>query len=482
MKQFAKKALPLVLAASLPFTMGGVAAAKGKGAGHAYGHGKANIKVVSQVNVNISFKDIRNHWAMDTIEKMAKLGLIAGYGDLTFQPNKPVTQAEAIVMVSRLFADEDGVDDDTLPYKNVPAWAKEGIAIALDKGLISPQFKLEPNKPATRLFVTMLLVNAIGAEFDNDWQEAAEFFADVDDLDKTEKAYLVFAYLQDLIKGYADGTFKPNKPVTRAEMAVFLDRVLGKIGDEENTGDEEQTGEVEFGVLEDVVDLHLAASDDDTTVEYRFEKDGDDYEASLEVNDGDDENELDGKDALKAINELLAAANFNADEGELDQDKLLDELADRYDLSGEGKLEVVIDTGEKEIRLDEEVDFGGANEDENALDTLLGELKEVDSFKLSLTQEDRSAEISFDLTDDATGFQASVKTVNGGSTVTTYGEAALPTIKQIYAEASSSSQVDWEDMAKEAGELFSFEGETSVTGELKVNGVSYEYEETLDLE
>ena len=36
------------------------------------------------------------------------------------------------------------------------------------------------------------------------------------------------AYESGLINGYPDGTFRPNNPITRAEMAVILNRYIGE--------------------------------------------------------------------------------------------------------------------------------------------------------------------------------------------------------------------------------------------------------------
>ena len=39
--------------------------------------------------------------------------------------------------------------------------------------------------------------------------------------------YIRWAIREGLLKGYPDGTFQPDKPVTRAELAVILHRMKG---------------------------------------------------------------------------------------------------------------------------------------------------------------------------------------------------------------------------------------------------------------
>lgn len=47
--------------------------------------------------------DYETHWAHDEIERAMELGLLKGYPDGTFQPDKPITRAEAAVMLLRLY-------------------------------------------------------------------------------------------------------------------------------------------------------------------------------------------------------------------------------------------------------------------------------------------------------------------------------------------------------------------------------------------
>lgn len=47
--------------------------------------------------------DYSAHWARDEIERAMELGLVKGYPDGTFQPDKPITRAEAAVLMLRLY-------------------------------------------------------------------------------------------------------------------------------------------------------------------------------------------------------------------------------------------------------------------------------------------------------------------------------------------------------------------------------------------
>ena len=83
--------------------------------------------------------------------------------------------------------------------------------------------RLNMNKPITRAEVVALLDAFIG---DIDIEDAS--FKDI--WNSNFRYSILKAYSSGLINGYPDGTFRPNNPITRAEMAVILDRYIkGKI-------------------------------------------------------------------------------------------------------------------------------------------------------------------------------------------------------------------------------------------------------------
>lgn len=227
-----KKSVPLVVAASMAFTA--IPGATDAKSNNGNGNGKGNNKHVEQTwkqpaKKKYYLKDVETHWANQDIYKMYSLGLMSGYDDFTYQPNKPVTQLEVISSLVRVL-ELDGKDrNPSLSNKNlkdVPSWAKTSVAIAIEENLLDGNKKFQPNKPATRLFITNLLVQLVGNNIDDKWENATPLFKDVDNLSKEEKAILAFAALTKLVSGYSDNTFQPNKPVTRAEMAVFINRLL----------------------------------------------------------------------------------------------------------------------------------------------------------------------------------------------------------------------------------------------------------------
>ncbi|WIF95737.1 S-layer homology domain-containing protein [Caminicella sporogenes] len=180
-------------------------------------------------------------WAEKAIEKMAIKGVIKGYGKGKFAPNKPVTKLEAIVMALRVMGYEDEAKLDLekvkkgnkkLKYKHfVQTWAYGYISLALEKGILDEIDLLDFNlkEPAKRYEVAKYIIRALGLE-----EEAQKYMNE--DLRFIDKGAIPlgtvgYIYLSDkmgIIQGYPNGTFLPNKPVTRAEMAVLIERLDDK--------------------------------------------------------------------------------------------------------------------------------------------------------------------------------------------------------------------------------------------------------------
>lgn len=205
-----------------------------------------NKKVVKQWNTskyNKKFNDITNYnWAENAIERMALKGVIKGYGQGKFQPKKSVTKLESIIMALRVMGYEEDAKINLQRIRNgekklknkayFQEWAYGYVAVAIEKGILDEVDLLEfgLNKPAKRHEVSKYIIRALGFE-----DEALEHMKDelrFIDAGAIPLGSVGYVYLSDekgLIKGYPDGTFRPNKSVTRAEMAVLIARLDDKV-------------------------------------------------------------------------------------------------------------------------------------------------------------------------------------------------------------------------------------------------------------
>ena len=97
-------------------------------------------------------------------------------------------------------------------YDNVMDAAENGYVSGMGDGTFQPQ------KATTRAQFASMIANALGYESDPD---AASMFPDVAE-DYWGKSAINFCVKNDILKGYDDGTFQPNKAITRQEAASIL--------------------------------------------------------------------------------------------------------------------------------------------------------------------------------------------------------------------------------------------------------------------
>ncbi|GIO56865.1 Ig-like domain-containing protein [Paenibacillus cineris] len=113
------------------------------------------------------FGDISGHWAEASIKQAASTGIVTGYPDGTFKPGKTVTRAEFTVMlVNTLGLKKTGAELTFIDSASIGAWAQNAVSQVVQLGMM---------------------------------------------------------------KGYENGTFRPNAEITRAEIAVTITNAVGQI-------------------------------------------------------------------------------------------------------------------------------------------------------------------------------------------------------------------------------------------------------------
>ena len=115
------------------------------------------------------FKDVpKNHWANKDIDKAYNRGLLTGYPDNTFKPDRPVTRAEALSTMGKVIPGDIAAADAQRALgcftdaNEVPNWASSSVADAVNAGIIKdlPQNdRIKPNEAASRAEVASMLDN-----------------------------------------------------------------------------------------------------------------------------------------------------------------------------------------------------------------------------------------------------------------------------------------------------------------------------------
>lgn len=186
--------------------------------------GKVDYKVGDTFRMPGSSVDLYAVWK--DAETESHRAYISGYPDGTVGPDKTITRAEAATMFYNLLADKNG---DAKAFADVPAnqWYAKAVITLAGKGIISgyPDGTFKPNAPITRAeFVTMAM------NFANADKGTVCSFPDVPQ-NMWYYGAIAGATQNGWISGYPDGTFGPDRYITRAEVTSVINRMENRAAD-----------------------------------------------------------------------------------------------------------------------------------------------------------------------------------------------------------------------------------------------------------
>ena len=162
---------------------------------------------------------------------------IFGYSDGTFRPDNDMSRAEAAAIFARLIAEEkDETVSGKATFSDVASnsWCNKYIGYLekydIIKGYSDGTFR--PDEPVTRAeFVTMAVRYY---DLFNDVTKSS-YTVNYTDLNKSYWAYADIAFAKHIgwLNGYADGTFKGDNNITRAEVVTVTNHATGRTPDED---------------------------------------------------------------------------------------------------------------------------------------------------------------------------------------------------------------------------------------------------------
>lgn len=171
------------------------------------------------------------------LDKGEHYAYIIGRDDGLVHPEDQITRAEVATIFFRLLT-EDSRDyfwSQTNPYGDVSdtAWYNNAVSTLTNAGVINgyPGNVFMPEAPITRAEFAAIAVRFFGGEYDG-----ADQFSDISG--HWANSEINRAYINDLIKGYPDGTFRPDNYITRAEAMTIVNRVLERKPDKDNLLDD----------------------------------------------------------------------------------------------------------------------------------------------------------------------------------------------------------------------------------------------------
>ena len=198
----------------------------------------------AKADVSIILKDKKNNSANGTTDKNGMLILpasehkayIFGYNDGTFRPDNNMSRAEAAAIFARLISEQKGEKiSGKSNFNDVSKseWYSDYIGYLSKYGIIKgyADNTFRPNDNVTRAeFVAMTVrFNSLFNEV-----KKGSYTVKYTDVASNYWAYSDVAYAKHAgwLNGYADGTFKGDNAITRAEVVTVVNRATGRKADE----------------------------------------------------------------------------------------------------------------------------------------------------------------------------------------------------------------------------------------------------------
>ncbi|ULL16436.1 beta-xylosidase [Paenibacillus sp. H1-7] len=177
----------------------------------------------------VNLSDLAEHWAESDVKQAIDLGIVSGYPDGTFKPDRTVTRAEfATMLINALKPQENRLYSTPLTFtdkEKIGAWALNSVAQAVQVGIISgyEDGSFRPDAEITRSEMVKMIANAMGQS-----GEKADTTGFADDTAIPDWARGAVATLckRGIIEGKGGNQFAPGDQATRAEAIRVLLNML----------------------------------------------------------------------------------------------------------------------------------------------------------------------------------------------------------------------------------------------------------------
>lgn len=200
-----------------------------------------------------TFTDINEvTWASSTIQAVSDKGLINGYEDGTFRAKNNVTYSEAMVMVYNLMSKTGNLKasatntlsiyQSVLNTYKIPTWSQSTVAYGLSAQILMaadlPKFTTNGvSNPATRQDVAVMFGRALSEKYDI-YAGTGVNYNDVWRISNEAMPYVDLLTRLGIVTGDDSGNFNPTANITRAEMAVMMNKTYDLLSNElANTGE-----------------------------------------------------------------------------------------------------------------------------------------------------------------------------------------------------------------------------------------------------
>jgi hypothetical protein len=206
-------------------------------------NGKYYAKINSLTNSTYSviynpveFADVTKHWAKDSINDMGSRLIVSGSGNGNYSPNKEITRAEFAAIVIRALGLKAETTESSFADIKDTAWyagyvdtaVSYGVITGYSNGKFGPNDKITREQAMTMIARAMKLTGLYTTLTDAEMNAQISFYADGASSSKYAKEGVAACLKKGVISGKSSNKLAPKAYITRAEVAVIIERMLEK--------------------------------------------------------------------------------------------------------------------------------------------------------------------------------------------------------------------------------------------------------------
>jgi hypothetical protein len=182
----------------------------------------------------IEFTDVSNHWSKEAVNDMGSRMIINGVGDKMYEPDRYITRAEFAAIAVKSLGLKPGTGENKFDDIKSTDWYCPYIETASEYGIISGfgNGNFRPNDKITREQAMTMIARAMkitGLEYElNSYDTELTFSEFEDSAEFSEWAVesMVKCVKTGIVTGKGANTIAPKDQITRAEVAVIIQRLL----------------------------------------------------------------------------------------------------------------------------------------------------------------------------------------------------------------------------------------------------------------
>ena len=175
-----------------------------------------------------AFTDVEEtHWAKVYIDKAVEIGIVSGYENGAFLPDKEMTRAEFATIVWNMAGKPASEEKLNLNDVTSDDWFYTQIVWAYKNGYISgtSENEFSPNANITREQAMTILWRYKGSP---NAENATDKFSDCNEISDYAKSAMNWAAANNIISGTRETELAPKSNATRSQLAAIIVRILNK--------------------------------------------------------------------------------------------------------------------------------------------------------------------------------------------------------------------------------------------------------------